>query len=193
MKPGSRRCTSRTHPFSSQCSYGTLSQEQEQVRSNCNFRFFSSFLNQVHPHLQTWLGRISYSGHWETQRRSIGLIPFNQCKETFPVWWCREAVAYQKKTGSHNYWKDMAEVRKIGNMAFWGEKGDLLCFSHSFLGPFQILLQILYPASCCSWPWSGARGRPCHRSSHQVLMVPIFRSNQSMSKRALSDQQHKRM
>ena len=31
----------------------------------------------------------------------------------------------------------MAEVSKIGNMAFWGEKGDLLCFSHSFLGPFQ--------------------------------------------------------
>ena len=35
------------------------------------------FFPQVHPHLQTWLGRTSYSGHWETQLRSVGLIPFD--------------------------------------------------------------------------------------------------------------------
>ena len=62
-------------------------------------------------------------------------------------------------------------------MAFRLRKGrfeSVVLFSF-FIGIFSNLdsedLQITnsYPASCCSWPWSGARGRPCHRSSHQVL------------------------
>jgi len=52
--------------------------------------FPRSGASQVHPHLQTWLGRAGYSGHFETQ--------------------LREAIAYERVTGSGDYWKDMTEL-----------------------------------------------------------------------------------
>ena len=147
MKPGSRRCTSRTHPFSSQCSYGTLSQEQEQVRWNCNFRFFSFFLNQVHPHLQTWLGRTSYSGHWETQLRSVGLIPFDiNEKRLFSFGDEERQSRIRRKLGVPTIGKTWQRWDILETWLLGWEKGDLnlLCFSHSLLGYFPILTLKIY-------------------------------------------------
>ena len=152
MKPGSRRCTSRTHPFSSQCSSGTLSQELGQVRWNCNLRFASfllSFLKISTPVFSSgssppsdlaWKNFLFWTLGNPTQVRWFNSVWY-KWKETFLIWWWREAVAYKKKTGSSNYWKDLAEVRYIGNMAFRLRKGrfeSAVLFSF-FIGIFSNL------------------------------------------------------
>ena len=119
-------------------------------------------------------------------------------KETFLIWWWREAVAYKKKTGSSNYWKDLAEVRYIGNMAFRLRKGrfePVVLFSF-FIGIFSNLdsedLQITnYFTQLHVALGLGVE----HGDAHAIVPLTrcwvniIFWSDQNLRERVLSNQQ----